>query len=443
MTGPDPNPPDPLPPYAALRDALTRAVAGGHWWRRRPGTRRPGRAGGFPVAARRGVFPVLAALAAVLVLSLLGIAAPWNAGPPPAQGGRAFDPGGPVLLSPTPSPAAPPALTNRQAAGRRSPTPAPGQSCPRALAVAVSADLARLVRELAGPLAGGRCPQVAVTSHGPSAVTGPVDHPGGPPEADVWIPASSLSLRLAGSGSDFPTSGSSLARTPVVIALPEPVADALTGFPVWVLIYQEVTGQAGRIPRMSMPDHRTTLGALAQVTLQQALRQYAEQDGGRAFLSLINFRNHVAGTDADVGALLDRLARTAPAQASTEIGAFPVTEQRLIAYHRRGAGSVMVPMGTYDANIEADYPLVISRSVTGRLAGVADQLRAQLRSPAAVQRFVAAGFRPPDDPHQIGTGQFPAGYRDPFPPDVDYPAPVPLPDPAGWQGLVDGWTWQG
>lgn len=442
MTGPDPNPPDPLPPYAPLRDALTRAVAGGRWWRRPPGRRRPVRAGRFPPAGRRGVFPVVAALGAVLVLSLLGIAAPWNAGPPPAQGGRASDPGGPVLLSPTQSPAEPPALTNRQAAGRRSPAPRPpGEPCPRALAVAVSPEIAPLVRELAGALTGGACPQVAVTSHAPSAVTGPVAHPDGPPPADVWIPASSLSLRLT--GGEFPDTGSSLARTPVVIALPEPVADSLTGFPVWVLIYQEVTGEAGRIPRMSMPDHRTTLGALAQVTLQQALRQYVDQDDGRAFLSLINFRNHVASTGAGVEVLLDRLATATPAQASTEIGAFPATEQQLIAYHRRGGGAAVVPMGTYDANIEADYPLVISRSVTGRLAGIADRLRAQLRSPAAVQRFTEAGFRPPDAPQQIGAGSFPAGYRDPFPPDVDYPVPVPLPDPAGWQGLVDGWTWQG
>jgi hypothetical protein len=448
MPAPDPNPSEAVPPYAPLRDVLDAAVAPPPWWRRwRPRHRatgsRPDPAGRLPVATRRGVFPALAALGAVLVLSLVGIAAPWQPEPSPAQGGRAPDPGrGPVMASPTPSPADPPPLTSRVETGRTSPAPPPPPPCPAPLSVAVSPDLAELVRELAGALTGGTCPQAAVTSHGPSAVTGPVAHQ--PPAADVWIPASSLTLRLAGGdsgsggGADFPTGGDSLARTPVVIALPGPVADSLTGYPVWVLIYQEVTG--GGIPRMSMPDHRTTVGALAQVTLQEALRRYTDGDGGRAFLTLINFRNHVASLDADVEALLDRMAGTSSARAGTEVGAFPVTEQRLVAYHRRGVGARLVPMGTYDANIEADYPLVVARSLDQRLARIADELRAALRSPAAVQRFVQAGFRPPDDRQRVSG--FPAGYPNPFPGEVGYPEPIGLPDPAQWSGIVDGWTWQ-
>jgi hypothetical protein len=155
---------------------------------------------------------------------------------------------------------------------------------------------------------------------------------------------------------------------------------------------------------------------------------------------LINVRTHVASLDADVEALLDRMAGTSSARAGTEVGAFPVTEQRLVAYHRRGVGARLVPMGTYDANIEADYPLVVARSLDQRLARIADELRAALRSPAAVQRFVQAGFRPPDDRQRVSG--FPAGYPNPFPGEVGYPEPIGLPDPAQWSGIVDGWTWQ-
>jgi hypothetical protein len=440
MASPDPNPSDPVPPYAPLGDALTRAVSTPPWWRRRTGA-------GLPVTGRRGAFPALAALGAVLVLSLLGIAAPWNTDPTPAQGGRALDPDGPVLLDPSPAPANPPGVTSRLDAGRTAPTPSPApppdRPCQRALSVVASADIAPLVRELAGSLAGGDCPQVTVRGQGSAGLAGPLAYPGdgGAPDADVWIPASSLSLRLASGGGDFPASGESIARTPVVIALPKPVADSLTGYPVWILIYNEVTGD-GKIPRMSMPDHRTTVGALAQVTLQQALLNYVEGDEGRAFLSLINFRNHVAATDADVGALLDRMAGTAPDRAGTDVGAFPATEQQLIAYHRRGAGTPVVPMGTYDAHIEADYPLVVSSSLPGRLARIADELHAQLRSPAAVQRLLAAGFRAPDNPG-ASTGGLPAGYQNPFPSEPGYPDPVPVPDSGKWHSIVDGWTWQG
>ncbi|MPZ29149.1 MAG: hypothetical protein GEV12_22830 [Micromonosporaceae bacterium] len=436
-TGPEPGPEPAAPPYARLQDALTRAVSATPWWRRRPRWGAAARAGG-----RRAVFPVVAALGAVLLLSLLGIAAPWDSDPSPARGSGDLDPDRPVLLSPTPSPAAPPGLSNRSEAGQTSPTP-PAQGCPPALSVAVSPDIATLVQELAGPLVAGACPQVTVDPHGPSATAGTLAQDGGAPPADVWIPPSTLSLRLAGSagGHDFPDAGTSIARTPVVIAMPEQVAESLTGYPVWILIYNGV--DSGDIPRMSMPDYRTTVGALAQVTLQEALRKWVEGDEGRQFLVLINYRNKVATTTADVEQLLDRMAGSTPARAGAEVGGFPITEQRLVAYHRAGPAVPVVPIGTYDANIEADYPMVVSRSLDDRLAGVADALAAQLGSAEAVQRFVAAGFRPPDDPGRLSTGSLPTGYQNPFPTDVDYPAPIDYPDRVTWQSLVDGWTWTG
>lgn len=443
MSSADPAPPDPdrptadpaepAPSYARLGDALSRALAPRRWWRHRllrsAGTGR----------LRSGVLPVLAALAAVLILSLLGITAPWNSDPDPARGGGALDSDDSVLVSPPAPPAAPPSLSSRLEPVQNSPTLA---ACPRALSVAVSADIATLVQELAGPLTGGTCPQVSVSSQGPAGMAGPLTYQGGAPDAEVWIPASSLSLRLAGS-TTFPSTGTSIARSPIVIALPKPVADSLTGFPVWILIYNELTAADGEIQRMSMPDHRTTVGALAQVTLQQALLQLAEGNKNNAFVHLIAFRNSVATTQADVGELLDRMARTSPARAGAEVGVFPATEQQLVAYHKRDPATPIAPMGTYDANIEADYPMVVSRSLDGRLAGIADELRAALRSPAAVQRLVEAGFRPADDPGLRSSSGFPAGYPNPFPLDVDYPPPVPLPDAAKWRSIVDGWTWQG
>jgi hypothetical protein len=91
-------------------------------------------------------------------------------------------------------------------------------------------------------------------------------------------------------------------------------------------------------------------------------------------------------------------------------------------------------MGTYDATIEADYPMVVSRSLGDRRAGVADQLLGRLRSPSAVELLVERGFRPP-----AGTRQ--ARPRSPTP--AGFPttrAPIALPDAAGWHRLVDGWV---
>lgn len=430
--GPDGESGAPAPSYAPLEDALQRAVSTTPWWRR------------WLPTTRRGSAPLAAALGAVLVLSLLGIAAPWNRGPTSAQGGGgAADPDRPVLLSPSPAPVTPPSPQNRSEAGESSPD-APGAdpgTCPAPLSVVAALEIADLVRELAGPLADGSCPEVAVTGRGPAATLRTLAAGDDPP--DVWIPASSLWLRLAASGggaADLPSSGPSIARSPVVIALPEPVADTVDGIPSWVLVYNEVTD--GGIPRMSMPDRDSTAGALALVSLLAGLEEYTDHDDTRTFWATMHFRGKLASTDADVPALLDRLAGTPPARAGAEVGVFPATEQQLIAYHRRDAATPVVPMATYDASIDADYPLAVSEALDGRRAELADALRARLRAPAAVPRLVDAGFRPPGDPGMVETGGFPAGYRNPFPADVGYPDPVALPDAAGWRTLVDGWTWE-
>jgi hypothetical protein len=420
---PEPTGPGPPPPYASLQDALTRALAT-PWWRR--WQRLPGR------PRRSGVYPVLAALGAVLMLSLLGIAAPWNSGTTPAQGGDAIGPDGSVLLSPTPTPADPRSVVSRQETGQ---TAAPA-ACQPPLAVVAAPDITGLVRELAGPLGSGSCPKTTVTAQDPATTLAGLAAGGAAP--DVWIPDSSLWLRLATSG-QLPDSGTSIARTPVVLAVPQPVADELVreeAWPVWLVFYDKVT--SGEIPRMSMAGPDTTVGALTLVAFAEAADHHWGDDGeGAAFLHTIHFRDSLATTDADPEALLDELGTTAPAQSATQVGVFPVTEQRLLAYQDGDPATPAVAYGTHEAMSEADYPMATSRSLDGRLADVADELRAQLRSPAAVQQLVDRGFRPPR-----GDSTRPAALADTsrFP---DYPAPVGLPDAAGWRTIVNDWTWTG
>jgi Ca-activated chloride channel family protein len=303
--------------------------------------------------------------------------------------------------------------------------------------VVATPDIGGVVEELAGPLASGSCPQVTIGTE-PAATTVSTLAAGDAP--DMWVPDSSLWLRTAaGDGTDLPASGTSIARTPVVLAVPKPVADQLTSeaaWPVWLVFYDKVTN--GQIPRMSMAGPETTVGALTLVAFAEAAEYHWGDDGeGAAFLHTINFRDSLAATDADPEALLDQLTTTAVAPSATQVGVFPVTEQRLLAYRDQHPELPAVATGTHEAMSEADYPVAVSRSLDGRLAGVAEELVARLRSPAAVERLVELGFRPPR-----GSSTQPAALADTtrFP---AYPDPVALPDPAGWQTILDDWTWTG
>jgi hypothetical protein len=426
-----PGPDDPEPPaYTPLHEALSRALAS-PWWRRWSGRRASAGPAGA-ASGRRGFYPVLAAVGAVLLLSLLGIAAPWNNSATPARGGDAFGLDGSVLLSPTPSPADPRSVVSRPETGQTGPA---DQPCQRPLSIVASLDIAGAVRELAGPLASGSCPKATVTAQDPAVTLAAL---AGGDAPDVWLPDSSLWLRQA-SGEHLPDTGTSIARTPVVMAVPQPVADQLVreeAWPVWLVFYDKVT--TGEIPRMSMPGPETTVGALSLVAFAAAADYHWGDDGeGAAFLHTIHFRDSLASTGADPEALLGRLATTPLAQSPTQVGVFPVTEQRLLAYQAGDPATPAVAFGTHEAMSEADYPMAISRALDGRLTEIADELRARLRSPAAVQRLVELGFRPPR-----GDSTSPAALADTsrFP---EYPAPVSLPDAAGWQKIRGDWTWSG
>jgi Bacterial extracellular solute-binding protein len=421
MSG-DPSAEPPAPSYEPLQEALNRAVAR-PWWRR--WLRTPGR------PWWKGGYPVMGALAAVVVLSLIGIAAPWDRGPSPARGGDALGPAGSVLASPTPSPADPRSIVSRPEAGDAG-TTAP---CAPPLSVVTAPDIAGLVSELAGPLTDGSCPKATVTAQAPATT---LDTLAGGTAPHVWIPDSSLWLRLA-DGDELPAAGTSIARTPVVLAVPQPVADQLRSedaWPVWLVFYDKVT--TGAIPRMSMAPPDSTVGALTLVAFADAADyHWADEGEGSPFLHMLNFRNHLAATDADPEVLLDRLAGTAVASSDTEVGVFPVTEQRLLAYLDSDPPTPAVATGTYEAMSEADYPMAISESLDSRLAGVADELLTRLRSQPAVQRLVELGFRPPRGEQILpaaldDTGRFP-----------DYPEPVSLPDAAGWQKIVNDWSFSG
>ncbi|HEY9473879.1 MAG TPA: substrate-binding domain-containing protein, partial [Mycobacteriales bacterium] len=258
------------------------------------------------------------------------------------------------------------------------------------------------------------------------------------PPPDVWVPSSSAWLRLAQTSQPglFPLSGTSLARSPVVVAMPQPQAQSL-GWPSTPLGWVELaTGAAQhRIPRFSVPSPLTdTVGMLTVLAANAAMRR-AEPDPGIAAMRTLTLRSRLSDTEANLSGLLRQMAGEPDATAATrDVGAFPLTEQQLWTYNRDGHRAPLVGIYPRDATVEADYPLVVSSVVATdeRHATLATRLTDWFRTDAAAQALTAHGFR-----RAGGGGPAPdgLGLAD------NYPTPTPLPaDPKTVLTEVNGWA---
>ncbi|WP_239132763.1 substrate-binding domain-containing protein [Paractinoplanes durhamensis] len=258
------------------------------------------------------------------------------------------------------------------------------------LHVVAAPEIAPVVREAAQGLnSGADCGPITVTAQEP-AVTALA-----PEQPDVWIPSSSVWLRIA-LVNTYRQAGEPIARSPIVLAAPTAVAAryAQGDRTTWM---QLMTGLAGhQIPAVTMPDPlHSSVGMLAVYAIQAAM-VHSTPDAGIAQLRALTLRSRLKDASADPAELLRRVAGQTDATAvANDVGAFPITEQQLTMY-QRGNNPVTLK-GSYpsDGLIEADYPFAIS--ATTKYAGLAERLRAAITMPAITD----AGFRTYAMPHAI------------------------------------------
>jgi hypothetical protein len=269
-------------------------------------------------------------------------------------------------------------------------------ACPPAiLRIVASPDIAPLIRTAAKSTTGSRCPSVSVAAQEPAETVSTIHaHP-----PDVWVPSSTAWSRLAGpDGNGYPVAGTSLARSPLVVAAPRTLARTL-GWPGRQPTWTELADRtyARQIPRFSMPDPlRATAGLLAVVGVEVAVGR-AGDDTGAATMRALTFRSRLADAKADPVRLLGKV--TGVADPARDVGLFPVTEQALWSHLRITRTASMVALYPPDGLIEADYPLLTSARVQhdATRQPLVERLAAWFRTRAGVHALADRGFRPPSD----------------------------------------------
>ena len=263
--------------------------------------------------------------------------------------------------------------------------PVAGECVDTLLNVVAAPEIAPVVQAAARIVNGGSdCGAIGVTAEEP-AITATASR-----QPDVWIPSSSLWLRIAlvGGADTFRVEKEPLARSPILLAAPTAVAARFADGDrtSWMRL---MTGVAGhQIPAVTMPDPlHSSVGMLAVYAIQQAMAR-STPDQGIAELRALTLRSRVKDASADPAQTLHRIADQNDADAvARDIGVFPITEQQLTTYQHGGHPIELAGSFPSDGLIQADYPYAVSTAT--EYADLAQELRTQITRPMLAD----AGFR--------------------------------------------------
>jgi hypothetical protein len=305
---------------------------------------------------------------------------------------------GELRLSVAAAPEVAPAL--RQTADRWAATAhAPGGECVAVDVVAsTAADVALAVANGGGVALTGLTPLATAAptssaSASPAAVASSAKAPVVIP--DVWVPDSSTWLvRIRAAGPNLvPPQAPSIATSPVVVGMPEPVAKTL-GWPTapltWTALLQRMTtGPALKIGIVE--PNRDAVGLAGLVALggaAAAAGATAEQATVAAMRALFNGRT---AANAD---LLAKFPKSAdPAALAAGLGAAPLSEQALIAFNATAPAVKLAAMYVQPAPPSLDYPYAVMPGISSERAQLADDLRNALASESFRTLLGAAGLR--------------------------------------------------
>lgn len=298
------------------------------------------------------------------------------------------------------------------------------------------------------PVQAGRCTAVDVIAAEPAdvaaaiagkhggALDGVGQASGGTKVPDVWVPDSSMWLqRLRALGKDVvPAQAPSVAVSPVVLAMPEPVAAAALGWPqkkvTWADLLRKMTSDTTLRPGIVEPtrDAAGLSGLLALGAAANATGPTAQQATVAVLRGLATGRSELR---AD---LLRRFPRAAtPAAISTALSAAPLSEQAVMAFNASQPPVRLAAIFLEPAPVPLDYPCAVLPALTGDKANAAAGLQAALSGISYRDALAERGLRAPDG--TTGSG-FTAGSGAPG----TAKPPAAAPDPTSIDRVLATWS---
>ncbi|MGC9668091.1 substrate-binding and VWA domain-containing protein [Planosporangium sp. 12N6] len=323
------------------------------------------------------------------------------------------------------------------------------------LSVGAAREIAPVVQSTANqwletkPTVNGKCVAVDVAAMEPADVAAAIagQHKsilGGVGQAsgktrvpDVWIPDSSVWLqRLRASGGQdwVPADAQSVGRSPVVLAMPQPLAATL-GWPnkklTWADLLPKLTADAKMRTGIVDPA-RDASGTNGLLALAGAAGSAGGANGQATTVAAL--RALATGRSALREDLVAKFPRaTDAASLTSSLGAAPLSEQAVINYN---SGQPPVPLAALyiePAPMPMDYPFAVMPGVSPGQSEAARALLVTLAGDAYRDRLAQAGLRAADG--SAGNG-FAATKGAPLTPS---PAPE-LPDPQSVDKVLSTWS---
>jgi Ca-activated chloride channel family protein len=252
---------------------------------------------------------------------------------------------------------------------------------------------------------------------------------------DIWIPDSSIWLqRLAALNPGLvPSSAEPVAQSPLVLAMPEPVARGL-GWPgqqpSWATVLATLTHGNGVRPGIVDPARDVT-GLSGLLALRAAV---AAQPGGSDQVTLGGMHTLALGRCTVRAELLSQFPRASDARTLAQaLAVAPLPEQSVIAYDAAEPPVPVIALPFGDTASALDYPLAVLPGARTGINTPAQQLRAALAGPAYQHRLALAGLRGSD-------GSAGPGFATPPGTPSSSPSRPPPVDPAAVNQTLALWA---
>jgi hypothetical protein len=319
------------------------------------------------------------------------------------------------------------------------------------LDVAAAPGIAGAVAEFAGGYetsGEAGCVNVQVTARDSAAMADALANPPPGAQPHVWLPESTFWLGRAQTMGAFalPATGTSIAASPVVLAVTEPVASQF-GWPARPVSWSALLLAGNPQVAVGIPDPATNpLGVSALVGIQEITA--GRKDAGAVQTAVL--RRLSGNTVARATDLYQRLPEAGGGR--NALHAFVTSEQALLRHNARPVGADLVAAYAAPNVPTLDFPYVVVPGTGAEQLDAASGLLRALLTDQGRRTLGAAGFRAPDgsppaDVAVDGGGGDGATDGTPAPPPGpgdrtrrDAVPPVPMPNEEELVQVLSAWT---